>query len=40
MATKVTSKGSYKFENTIEPYNALFLEDDTLIKYSDYTWTK
>lgn len=39
MATKVTSKGSYKFENTIEPYKALFLNKDGLIKYSNYKWT-
>lgn len=39
MATKVTSKGSYKFDNTIEPYKALFLNKDGLIKYSKYKWT-
>lgn len=39
MATKVTSVGSYKFDNTIEPYKALFLNKDGLIKYSKYKWT-
>lgn len=39
MATIVTSVGSYKFENTIEPYKALFLNKEGLIKYSKYTWT-
>lgn len=39
MATKYTSKNSYKFDNTIEPFNALFLNKDGLIKYSKYKWT-
>lgn len=39
MATKVTSQRAYKFDNTIEPYKALFLNKDGLIKYSKYTWT-
>lgn len=38
MATKITSQGSYKFDNTIEPYKALYLTEDTIIKYSDYKW--
>ena len=33
MATKVTNKGSYKFENAIEPFNALYVDEDTIIKY-------
>lgn len=39
MTFKVTSMGSYKFDNTIEPYKALFLNKDSLIKYSKYKWT-
>lgn len=39
MATKYTSKNSYKFDNAIEPFNALFLNKDGLIKYSKYKWT-
>lgn len=38
MATSFTSQGGYKFENTIEPFNALFLTKDTIYKYSKYTW--
>ena len=38
MATKVTNKGSYKFENAIEPFNALYVDEDTIIKYSPYKW--
>lgn len=37
--TKVTSVGAYKLENAIEPYKALFLNKDGLIKYSKYKWT-
>lgn len=40
MAKKLTSKGSYKFDNTIEPFNALFLKKETLIKYSKYKWKR
>lgn len=40
MAKKLTSKGSYKFDNTIEPFDALFLKNDTLIKYSKYKWKR
>ena len=39
-ATKYTSQGSYKFDNMIEPFNALFLTEDTIFKYSDYKWTR
>lgn len=37
--TKVTSQGSYKLDNAIEPFNALYLTEDTILKYSTYTWT-
>ena len=40
MTKSVTSMGSYKFENTIEPYNALFLKDNTIIKKTKYNWKK
>lgn len=30
---------TYKLDNAIEPYKALFLHKDDLIKYSPYTWT-
>lgn len=39
MTNKVTSVGAYKFDNTIEPYKALFLNKEGLIKYSKYKWT-
>lgn len=39
MPTKVTSVGAYKLENAVEPYKALFIRKDGLIKYSDYKWT-
>lgn len=38
MATKVTSQGSYKFENTIEPNKALYFTKDTIFKYSNLKW--
>ncbi len=38
--TKITSVGSYKLENTIEPYNALFLREDTFIKKTKYSWKR
>jgi len=38
MATSITAQHGYKFENTIEPFNALFLTKDTIWKYSKYTW--
>ena len=38
--TIVTSMGSYKLENTIEPYNALFLKQDTFIKKTKYSWKR
>lgn len=34
--TGLTRQGYYKFPNTIEPYKALFLTKDTLIKYDPY----
>lgn len=37
--TKTTSQGSYKLDNAIEPFNALYLTKDTILKYSKYTWT-
>lgn len=40
MTKSVTSMGSYKFENTIEPYNALFLKDNTIIKKTKYNWKR
>lgn len=40
MTKSVTSMGSYKFENTIEPYNALFLKNNTIIKKTKYNWKK
>lgn len=40
MTKSVTSMGSYKFENTIEPYNELFLKDNTIIKKTKYNWKK
>lgn len=40
MATKLTSVGSYQLENTIEPFNALFLREDTFIKKTKYNWKK
>jgi hypothetical protein len=33
-----TSQGALKFINAIEPYKALFLTEDTILKYSDYPW--
>ncbi len=30
----------YKLDNAVEPYKALFLKKDDLIKYSKYTWTR
>lgn len=36
--TKFTSLGFYKFDNAIEPFKALFVDDNTLIKYSRYEW--
>lgn len=39
MPTKVTSQGSYLLENAVEPFNALYLNKDDLIKYSKYNWT-
>lgn len=39
MTNKVTSQRAYKFDNTIEPFKALYLNEDTLIKYSKYKWT-
>jgi len=36
--TKVTSVKSYKLDNTIEPFKALFLTEDTLLKDSKYQW--
>lgn len=38
--TKITSVGSYKLENTIEPYNALLLREDTFIKKTKYSWKR
>ena len=38
--TKITSVGSYKLEDTIEPYNALFLREDTFIKKTKYNWKR
>lgn len=38
MATKVTSQGSYKFENTINPNEGLYLTEDTIFKYSNLKW--
>ncbi len=38
MTKEVTNKGSYKFDNTIEPFNALIVPEDYLIKYSKYKW--
>jgi hypothetical protein len=35
-----TSNGSLKFINAIEPYKALFLTEDTILKYSDYPWKR
>lgn len=40
MTNKVTSQRAYKFENTIEPYNALFLSEDTIIKKTKYNWKR
>ena len=39
MTNKVTSQKAYEFDNTIEPYKALYLKKDALIKYSKYKWT-
>lgn len=39
MTNKLTSQKAYKFENTIEPFKALYVREDCLIKYSDYKWT-
>lgn len=30
----------YKLKNTIEPFNALFINNNTIIKYSKYIWKK
>lgn len=38
MATKVTSQGSYKFENTINPNEGLYQTKDTIFKYSNLKW--
>lgn len=38
--TKVTKMGSWKIDNTIEPYKALFLTEDTIIKDSKYQWKR
>ena len=38
MATKVTSQGSYKLENTINPNEGLYLTEDTIFKYSNLKW--
>ena len=40
MTKSVTSMGSYKLENTIEPFNALFLREDTFIKKTKYNWKR
>ena len=40
MTKSVTSMESYKFEDTIELYNALFLKDNTIIKKTKYNWKK
>jgi len=39
MPTKITSQGAYLLDNAVEPFNALFLNKDGLIKYSKYKWT-
>lgn len=38
MATKVTSQGSYKFDNTINPNEGLYQTKDTIFKYSNLKW--
>ena len=38
--TTLTSAGAYKIENSIEPFRALYINDDTIIKKTSYTWTK
>ncbi len=30
----------YKLDNTVEPYNCLFLDNDTIIKKNDYIWKR
>lgn len=40
MTKKLTNLLCYKFDNTIAPFDALFLKNDTLIKYSKYKWKR